>query len=540
MNAPGLPPHFPETERAILACMLSEPVAARAAVETLAPADFYTPQHAALFGLFADLFRDHGNVDLRLADAEARRRGLKLLDMQRIGDLLQDTFTPANVEQYCKLITDAAQTRALLTVHERARQRLHAGECPNFVTAEVLKEVEGIQARAAHAAQGELAGLPVWTLADLATGQDFPFVWDGYLARGCVTLLHSPPKVGKSYLTFALLAKLVEGNPFLERGTIKTGCIYLSEEGKDTLEQKQDTFRLPKVAALPFLFLSRREKQFARMPLEKALQVAVALAKKQGAGLIVVDTLGAWSGLKGEQENNAAFVEELFVHIKAAASEADAAILVLHHSQKNGERPRGSSALEAAVDASVMLGKPKDAKAQRFLSGIGRFPTMPDHLEFELAQDQGEYRLVNKSADFARIHAGILKHIPAEPPGTTRADLITVTGLSRRKVDTALTDLNGVGEIVRAGTGKNKDPFQFCRPFQPQDTPMSGKVGTVEQPQASQEVNPSKAGRNGSGGPEQSMMVWTSPKNTPADLATIAAFDAQRESPETPESEATP
>ncbi|MBX9626840.1 MAG: AAA family ATPase, partial [Gemmataceae bacterium] len=64
-----------------------------------------------------------------------------------------------------------------------------------------------------------------------APGADW--VWDGYLARGNLTLLTSRWKAGKTTLIAGLLRALGAGTPFLGRPVAAGHAVVLSEESPE-------------------------------------------------------------------------------------------------------------------------------------------------------------------------------------------------------------------------------------------------------------------------------------------------------------------
>jgi len=119
------------------------------------------------------------------------------------------------------------------------------------------------------------------------TPSDTPWLWRGFLAKQTVTLLAGRPKVGKSTLTFALLAALERGEPFLGQATIPTKAVVLTEERAATLAAKLRKYPLTSCE-----FLLRDE---CRLPWPLVVEAAVQRAKETGAELLVVDTVAAWA-----------------------------------------------------------------------------------------------------------------------------------------------------------------------------------------------------------------------------------------------------
>src|SRR3954447_4232821 len=63
-----------------------------------------------------------------------------------------------------------------------------------------------------------------------AATEAVPWVWRGYVARGKVTLLTSPPKLGKTTLLSILLAKLKAGGTLAGQPVAAGRAAVVSEE----------------------------------------------------------------------------------------------------------------------------------------------------------------------------------------------------------------------------------------------------------------------------------------------------------------------
>src|SRR5438105_9423288 len=71
--------------------------------------------------------------------------------------------------------------------------------------------------------------LPPSELANSAQSQ-LCWLWDGYLARGKVTALISPPKSGKTTLLSHLLARFAQGGLLAGRAVAPARALVVSEE----------------------------------------------------------------------------------------------------------------------------------------------------------------------------------------------------------------------------------------------------------------------------------------------------------------------
>src|SRR3954453_13175848 len=79
---------------------------------------------------------------------------------------------------------------------------------------------------------------PLSSLKDLAP--EPPWLWDGFLAEGAVTMLAGHPFAGKSMLVGGLLRALEQGTPFLGRPTVPATTLLLTEEDDTGLRARAE------------------------------------------------------------------------------------------------------------------------------------------------------------------------------------------------------------------------------------------------------------------------------------------------------------
>jgi hypothetical protein len=307
----------------------------------------------------------------------------------------------------------------------------------------------------------------------LFSSVDADWIWDGYLARQALTLFVSEPKAGKSTLIFGLMQRMLSGEPFLGRTTNGIGTIYFSEEPLATLREKAERFSLP-IHGERIQFVSRRQSPNQTLDLQAALDGAVEKARAIGAGLIVIDTLSAWCGLKAEEENSAAACESMMARFRDAAVRSNAAMLLVHHTRKDGKYVRGSTALTGSADIVLKLERnpflplrrgdratEAGQEAPAILRVRSRYSNSPDPLYFVLNADG--YAVVGVKTDVIRKHAAIYDLLPNQPPGKTRDELSKATGLSRWKMYCAVRELIAAGAAVSSGSGASTDPERLVR-----------------------------------------------------------------------------
>lgn len=315
---------------------------------------------------------------------------------------------------------------------------------------------------------------------------EVPWVLDGYLARGAITLLAGKPKVGKSTFICALIEATVTGAPtFLGREVRGGPVVFVSEESCGTLAAK-----LPRH---PSLHVLSRDAAFPKPSWAALVDAAVQHAREVDAVSLVIDTLAYWSAFGADREKDAGAVQEAMTPL-IDATRTGLAVLLVHHQRKaggdDGDAIRGSSALAGATDANVELERgDRTVSCQRQLLASSRWTTTPGVLVIE-RDNGGRWHPVAAGADKAdakarTLHARILRAAPADGDGISEPDLARALEVDARKVHGPLRELLRDGRIVQSGgKGVKGDPrlFRAAADVPPNASPSRGSIGQHDAP----------------------------------------------------------
>jgi len=341
-----------------------------------------------------------------------------------------------------------------------------------------------------------------WVTAKALLEQEapaIPWLWQGYLAPGLVTLLSARPKTGKTTWLFHLLRALFASQPFLGYATQHPGkVLLLTEEGASLLRPRLQLHGL----AQDGLLLLRRHAVPNWLAALDQIQLAVA----DGVRLVVIDTLAAFWGV--HDENDATAVGKALLPIQRFAQEQEVAILLLHHLRKakgdDGTAHRGSGALVGAVDVAVEMGRIPNQPRRRMLQALSRLEETPTGLVIELAE--GSYSCLGPPDYVSRkeVRAQILATLPRhdEKP-IPREDRVHDKGveeglLSKLKpkpsptlLKEVLSELVKEGLVQESGRGVKGDPCLYRK------APISDSV--TPPPNSGTESNPPPSGPGESG-----------------------------------------
>jgi putative DNA primase/helicase len=380
---------------------------------------------------------------------------LGIADSVRILDLAPNVEDKSDASDFlagARSEQERNQARALLVQLAR--------DTPEFVSAHLevdRAERNGDSSRLPFARLGE-------ALRDMPA--EPPWLWEGYLAPGTLTLLAGRPKVGKSTLVFGLLAALGAGEPFLDHQTRAAGALLLTEERSLTLRSKADRFPLGGDIHVLMRHQARGET-WARVIVE-----AVAYCEEHNLGLLMVDTWNAWTSLPGDAENEAGAVQGALEAVTMAAGRGLAVLLIAHQRKSlgtYGEAVRGSNALIGGVDIVAELERPAAdtlaGEGSRVLRAVSRFDTTREELFLALTdtgyEAQGDGLTVRAEGERRRL----LEALEAQPAGATADDLSSETGIPAGTVRKRLTAMVEAGDIKQEGAGKRGDPYSYSLSF---------------------------------------------------------------------------
>ncbi len=333
------------------------------------------------------------------------------------------------------------------------------------------------------------------TAKDIAamTASDVPWIAKPWVARGSITDLVGKVKLaGKTTFTAELVAAVLDGRDFLDETTVKTPVLWLTEQNATTFRQALGRAGLVDREDLFVLFWH----ETLGVPWEEVAAAALEEAQRRGAGLLVVDTLGQFAGLRGDSENSAGDALRAVEPLQKAAA-TGLGVIVVRHERKSGgdvgDSGRGSSAFAGAVDIVLALRRPNKSKRPtiRQLGALSRFDETPSELMIELAETG--YLVLGSERDVAHQEAreAILREAPsAEDQALSFDELLTrLPGVKRTVAQTALGRLRDSSEMNRIGAGKKGHPFRWYRsaskggaaedPFGRMPTSHSGRINLV-------------------------------------------------------------
>lgn len=293
-----------------------------------------------------------------------------------------------------------------------------------------------------------------------------PWLWEGLLANGDVTLLTGMWKAGKTTLLSMLLSRRRAGEVLLDRLVREGGTAVVSEESADLWRRRARQFDFG-----PNLSLYCRP--FAGMADAGQWQdLLEQLAREQtehGIDLVVFDPLLAFLPCA---ETDSTGLRRWLASLRVL-TERGVAVLLLHHPAKDegglGKAARGSGVLPMFADIVLELRMPSGPGGRRReLFGFSRYAETPRRLVIELARAGDDYQVLDQDVG-ADMVAGwdmiALMLLTAKQP-LTRSEILARWPASQAVPHEAtlwrwLARAQEIGLIVCEGDGIKHGAFRY-------------------------------------------------------------------------------
>ena len=285
-----------------------------------------------------------------------------------------------------------------------------------------------------------------------------------WVAALSITEVTGKAKVaGKTTFLLAAVACILRGELFLGHPTQRVRVVYLTEERPATFSAALKRAGLLGAKDLHVLFWGNA----VGVPWAEVVAQAAQQFEQDGPGVLVVDTVGQFSGMTGDEENSSAAALEVLAPLQEVAAQGHAVIVVRHERKGGGvvgEAGRGSSAFTGAADIVVSIRRPKERapSTRRVLLALSRFDETPETLVIERTADG-----FKSCGDETAVAAGddeeaILDALAQETMEITA--LIAATALKRAAVQRALKRLLADRRVERTGKGCKNSPYLYSAP----------------------------------------------------------------------------
>lgn len=303
---------------------------------------------------------------------------------------------------------------------------------------------------------------PFALLSDCDLQHITPISWliDGVLPTHAVTALVGESGIGKTFLLVDFVYSVAAGVPWLGHVVQQGPAVVIEAEGVNSLHGRAAAWKaahgFDPSQPLPGIHFIPEAVQLAE-PQEIDEVIALLAMLSPPPTLVVFDTLARC--FVGRDENSASDMGLVIEAAERVRRDVGATVMLVHHSGKNGDGPRGSSALECGVDTMLVLKEREDGlellcKKQR---GGEEFSTFhlsrtPVVLLDGTSSCFISERTAGSNDDTVGGNAAkalaVLMQFGAE--GTRRKDWLARSGLPETTFDRAREDLVKAGLVIRS------------------------------------------------------------------------------------------
>jgi hypothetical protein len=182
----------------------------------------------------------------------------------------------------------------------------------------------------------------------------------GLIDRGKFAMLYGPGGSGKSFVALDMALCVATGLPWHGRDTSAGKVLFVAAEGVSGLAARRRAWRSRHPGIVfdkAFHTLKRAVDLFGQTaPHDVADTLAYCLSHE--IKLVVFDTYNRCA--PGLEENSAKDTSVVNAHL-GQFTQAGIAVLLIHHTPKDGSTPRGSGSLVWATDHALMVSKARDS-----------------------------------------------------------------------------------------------------------------------------------------------------------------------------------
>lgn len=207
----------------------------------------------------------------------------------------------------------------------------------------------------------------MWSQLD-EPGPEHEWLVKGIITRGEVSMMVGPSRSGKSFAAIDLAMSIGRGVDYFGKRTLRGGVLYQAGEGGRGVKKRFRAYRqahgLSVSDPLPIAIMAQPIDLFAsddhtNKLIEDACWLAVTQLS-QRLELIVIDTLA--TATPGADENSSKDVGPVLARCARVAKECDCAVMLVHHMNAAGNKPRGHTSILANLDSVITIEKSEQAK----------------------------------------------------------------------------------------------------------------------------------------------------------------------------------
>lgn len=297
-------------------------------------------------------------------------------------------------------------------------------------------------------------GFPLLSIADLAKLPPPAWLLQDMLPVG-FNVLFGPSNVGKSFLALDWSLCIAAGLPWYGQVTTQGPVLYIAAEGVAGIYRRVKAWIHARNQPAPdqIRFIAGAANFLDASDVQRATTTIASMADPPR--LIVVDTMARC--MVGGDENSAKDVGRFIAATDELGAICNAARLIVHHTGKDGEDERGSSALRGAADAMLAL-KPDGASARlECAKAKDSAPFDPWNLHLETVLESCVFRCGTNSTALAPAERQILAEVSAAfgTNYTSSTAILAAANVPKSSYYRSLKSLTDRGFLEAETAGRN-------------------------------------------------------------------------------------
>jgi len=191
-------------------------------------------------------------------------------------------------------------------------------------------------------------------LDELAAKPPPTWLLDSMIVKGGFSCLYGQSGGGKSFLALDWGLSVAYGRPWAEHQTQPGAVVYIAGEGTGGLAKRVEAWRAAHGVSDPAPFYTLPDAvNFLDEGAAAAVLAALTARQDDPPALVIVDTLAR--SMAGGDENSTRDMSTFIANLDKIRHTTGAAVLVIHHTGKNGGQERGSSSLRGGADTMIAL-----------------------------------------------------------------------------------------------------------------------------------------------------------------------------------------
>lgn len=285
------------------------------------------------------------------------------------------------------------------------------------------------------------------------------FLVDGLITKGSVNLLVGEGGSKKTWAALDLAVCVATGEKWLDFETKQTAVLIVDEESGPRRLQRRlyETLNghlVKRDDVPPIAFTSLAMLDMRKLDDVNALHARIV---ETNAGLVIIDALA--DVMPGADENSVKDVQPVFMQLRSVAETTQAAIIIIHHSNKATGGYRGSTAIKGAVDLMLMVESSPESKFVSFNADKARDIEPKKFTALATWQiEKSQFYLtatdVNPKASMNKIQRFVLRYLLGNPSATVKNIKGAADVCGPESAKTMLYALADSGHVYRTNEGK--------------------------------------------------------------------------------------